>query len=38
MNDSDHRDEIVRLEAQIDELTAKIEAAANLSWPAGSPW
>ena len=26
MNDSDHRDEIVRLEAQIDELTAKIES------------
>ena len=26
MNDSDHRDEIVRLGAQIDELTAKIES------------
>jgi hypothetical protein len=26
MNDSDHRDKIVRLEAQIDELTAKIES------------
>ena len=26
MNDSDHRDEIVRLEAQIDGLTAKIES------------
>ena len=26
MNDSDHRDEIVLLEAQIDELTAKIES------------
>ena len=26
MNDSDHRDETVRLEAQIDELTAKIES------------
>lgn len=26
MDDSDHRDEIVRLEAQIDELTARIES------------
>jgi hypothetical protein len=26
MNDSDHRDEIVRLEAQIDELAARIES------------
>ena len=26
MNDGDHRDEIVRLEAQIDELTARIES------------
>jgi hypothetical protein len=26
MNDSKHRDEIVQLEAQIDELTAKIES------------
>ena len=26
MNDSDHRDEIVLLEAQIDELTARIES------------
>ena len=26
MNDSDHRDEIVRLEAQIDELVARIES------------
>jgi hypothetical protein len=25
MNDSDHRDEIVRLEAEIDELAARIE-------------
>ena len=25
MNDSDHRDEIVQLEAQIDELAARIE-------------
>ena len=25
MNDGDHRDEIVRLEAQIDELAARIE-------------
>jgi hypoxanthine-guanine phosphoribosyltransferase len=26
MNDSDHRDEIVQLEAQIDELAARIES------------
>ncbi len=26
MNDSDHRDEIVRFEAQIDELAARIES------------
>jgi hypothetical protein len=26
MNDGDHRDEIVRLEAQIDELAARIES------------
>lgn len=26
MNDSDHRDEIVRLETQIDELAARIES------------
>ena len=26
MNDSDHRDEIVRLEAQIDELAASVES------------
>jgi len=26
MNDSDHRDEIVRLEVQIDELAARIES------------
>jgi len=26
MNDGDHRDEIVRLEVQIDELAARIES------------
>ena len=30
MNDSDHRDEIVRLEAQIDDLAARIESCRKL--------
>ena len=33
MNDSDHRDEIVRLEAQIDELGAGIESSkTHMPW------
>jgi len=36
LNDSDHRDEIVRLEAQIDELAARVESWFDPSVIAGA--